>query len=101
MPISARVSSSAQSCTTTTTLSTCARNFRGRRRSARSTSFSNCLLVTAGYSTATGRDDRVRSRALPAQSEQGKAREGDEGPLPLESADALDVHDVGDPTDRA
>src|SRR2546425_4462654 len=45
MPSSASVASSGQASTTTAMLASLSLNFRGRRRSARSTSASNCRRV--------------------------------------------------------
>src|SRR3989442_2551447 len=84
MPTSASVSSSAQASTTTAMFSILSWNRFGRRRSAFSTSASNCRLVT---------DDGPRASTCPGSRGLG-------GKLArrraLQPPDALDVDDVSD-----
>src|SRR5213593_2801786 len=89
MPSSASVASSGQASTTTAMLASLSLNVRGRRRSARSTSASNCRRVMT--------PEREKESGW-----RGVAPRAATGPLAnLESSDALDVDDVPDLADRA
>src|SRR5436309_2124078 len=94
MPSSASVASSGQASTTTAMLASLSLNVRGRRRSARSTSASNCRRVmTPEREKESGWRGVARARRAPRAAT---------GPLAnLESSDALDVDDVPDLADRA
>src|SRR2546422_8760984 len=84
MPTSASVSSSAQASTTTAMFSILSLNRFGRRRSAFSTSASNCRLVT---------DDGPRASTRPRPRGRGGELARRQA---LQPPDALDVDDVSD-----
>src|SRR5881628_2232482 len=112
MPSSASVASSGQASTTTAMLASLSLNVRGRRRSARSTSASNCRRVMtterekeSGWRGVARRAVRRAQRKGPTGGWVERARRAPRaatGPLAnLESSDALDVDDVPDLADRA